>query len=353
MRHGEEQQANTAERRVRRKAKRDKLLLLRSRSRTPGNGDYGLYELLDESGQNLARGLTIQQAEEWLEKPPSKVAPLPFHYLTGHALDRLRKMPSDTFDCCVTSPPYWFQRDNQHKRQIGLERKVQRHIADLCDVFDELLRVMKPEGTLWLNLGDSYSTRRKIKDHRRDDQHSSWAEQSKRGLTINGALGLPQKNLLLLPERIVSTLQETGWTLRSRITWVKTHALFDRDEDRPRGITESVFLLTKRARGYHWRTVRDCETNVWTIPPAGGQDEHSARMPLELAVRCIECGCPPGGHVIDPFAGSGTTAVAALNTGRESTSVEINKRTAQAARARLQAWVREHGLSQETVQRAH
>src|SRR4051794_23121449 len=84
---------------------------------------------------------------------------------------------------------------------------------------------------------DSYSTRRKIRDHRRGDQHPSWAEQSKRGLTINGALGLPQKNLLLLPERIVSTLQETGWTLRSRITWVKTHALFDRDDDRPRGIT--------------------------------------------------------------------------------------------------------------------
>jgi hypothetical protein len=107
MRHSEEQQANTAERRVRRKAGRNKLLLSRSRSRTQGSSDYGLYELSDESGQILARGLTIQQAEEWLEKPP-ETTPLPFHYHTGHALDRLRRMPSDTFDCCVTSPPYWF-----------------------------------------------------------------------------------------------------------------------------------------------------------------------------------------------------------------------------------------------------
>jgi DNA modification methylase len=212
-------------------------------------------------------------------------------------------------------------------------------MAELCEVFDELLRVMSPKGTLWLNVGDSYSTRRKIKEHRRKGQHLSWAEQSKRGLTISGALGLPQKNLLLLPERIVSILQERGWTLRSRITWVKTHTLKDRDDDRPRRVTEPVFLLTKQARHYHWRTVRGCETDVWTIPPASGQDDHSARMPLEMALRCIQCGSPPGGHVIDPFAGSGTTAVAAARTGRESTSIEINKRTAQAARTRLRALI--------------
>ncbi len=329
------------ERRFRRTAARRGLVLRRCDLRDPQALGYGLYRITDAEGRTLigeGYTLTIEQVEQWLAD--AQPQPVSFNTITGHALDRLRGMASNTFDACVTSPPYWLIRNNEHSRQIGMEYWPTEYISNLVEVFAEVRRVLKPAGTLWINIADSYSTRRIIKsDGKRSLGHGGgerWRDAAARGLTMMPSRlspwGIKEKDIILLPYELAAGLRAEGWHLRSLITWVKTNAAPDPAPDRPRRVSEPVLLLTKQRRGYYYVPQPGCETDVWTLPPSRGHALHSSMMPLELARRCIEVGSPPGGRVVDPFGGLGTTRRAAKATGRSATCIEINPLYARASR---------------------
>lgn len=275
----------------------------------------------------------------------------------GDCLTKLRRIADDTFDCVVTSPPYYFVRDYQCEGQIGLEATPDEYIAKLAAVFGEVLRVLKPTGTLWLNIDDNYCTRRAIRD---DGKRSvltgkalrSWKECSAAGRVLSShtfkKMGLPyrEKSLLRVPETLVDALGRQGWLIRADIIWIKSQIVPERATDRPARSYEHVYLLTKRATGYMWNAEALVERgvdgtgrpgrDVWEIPACTIGD-HGAAMPEELARRCILAGSPIGGRVLDPFGGSGTTGVVARQLGRSADLIELNPAFAESARARLRA----------------
>lgn len=339
---------DSMERRLRRHCAKRGLILMKCRERLPSARGHGRYVIADQDGKVVAgRGYTLtpKQVEQWLDRgdPGTPVEAL---VITGHALDRLRTMKARSFDACVTSPPYWFLRDNRHKRQIGMERTPDLYVKHLVEVFEEVRRVLRPSGTLWLNIGDSIANRRMVKESGKLTRPTEmrWREATERGLTLNSSqfapFGFKVRDALLLPWEVAAALRRSGWYLHPTITWVKSSAAPDLATDRPRRVSEPVFLLTKRASGYHYTLRPGCETDVWTLPPARGDLRHSSTMPEELARRCIEIGSPPGGRIVDPFGGLSTTGVAAGACGREAVCIEINPVYARHARDRLQAAAR-------------
>lgn len=311
----------------------------------------------------------------------------------GDCFAVMQGWPDGFVDCAVTSPPYFGLRDYGVDGQIGLEESPDAYIAKLVDVFREVRRVLKPEGTLWLNLGDSYA--------------SSPAGNTTVGVSgastlhgVNGASGkyrdtlaaghaqkrdtskIPgtkPKDLLMIPAQVALALRADGWYLRSDIIWHKRNPMPESVTDRPTSAHEHVFLLSKSSRYYfdsaaiaepvsddmarraaagHTRgqgkvdaTRNDRETirptiieggnrnsrNVWTISTIGYPGAHFATFPPELPRRCILAGCALGGIVLDPFAGSGTCGEVAAQLGRNYLLIELNpeyvklakKRTAQ------------------------
>ncbi|WP_165982887.1 DNA-methyltransferase [Dankookia rubra] len=235
----------------------------------------------------------------------------------------------------MTSPPYWFGRDNGHPRQIGLEFWPGDYIADLVSVFSEVRRVLNRRGTLWINIGDCFCTRKMVKpSRRRADEGRRWADASALGLTMLPSRLAPygiKEGDLLLSWELAAALRTEGWYFRSHVTRVKTRATPD-PADRPRRISEPVLMLTTSQRGYHYTPQPGCETDVWTLPPAKGHAQHSSMMPLELARHCLLIGSPPGGRVLDPFGGLGTTCGAAKAAGRSARCIEINPAYAKEAR---------------------
>jgi site-specific DNA-methyltransferase (cytosine-N4-specific) len=276
--------------------------------------------------------------------------------IIGECLAYLKSCPGNHYDCCVTSPPYYFTRDYGHEQQIGMEASPVQFVERLTEVFREVRRVLKPEGTLWLNIGDNYCTRRAIRsDGKRTVAKGgklvSWAESAKNGRTITGAqfreLGIKEKDLFLVPHDLARALRQDGWYLRSTIHWVKTVVVPERERDAPCDAVEYVFLLSKQETGYIYNNdvLREQgadgagrpHRNVWEIAPSAFRSEHTATMPEELARRCILTGSHAGGRVVDPFAGTGTTGVVAKLYGRHVDLIELNPEFAEIARDRLTA----------------
>lgn len=253
------------------------------------------------------------------------------NFIHGDCREKLSELPSNSFDACVTSPPYYKQRDYRHVAQIGNEGTVEGYIDELVDVFRLIARVLKPEAAVWLNLGDKY---------------------------IN-------KKLQGIPWRVALALQDWGWLLRSAVIWEKPNVKPQSVSDRPTSSYEHIFLLSQHEKYYYdadalrekpadytraggtkpylaggrntdglgktstlhqmaedGRNRRD----VWAIPTvasdAGG---HFAVMPPQLAKDLIVSICPPGGHVIDPFGGLGTTGLVAYQNDRDATIIELNE----------------------------
>ena len=251
----------------------------------------------------------------------------------------LQDLPAASMNCVVTSPPYFWQRDYGVDGQSGMEPTIDGFVAGLREVFDGLRRVLTPDGTAWLNLGDTYYSA-KGRPHGRDAKHRSRRLPGLRAVDGPG-LGLPRKSLIGIPWRVALALQQDGWTLRSAVAWVRSSSLPEPTaRDRPWRTYEHVFLFSRGPRYFFDRGGLDGEEDVWLIEPDRNSDSrgsHYAPYPRALVQRCVRAGCPDGGVVLDPFLGGGTTMSAALAIGRSAVGIELNPAFCDQVAARLRS----------------
>jgi DNA modification methylase len=293
----------------------------------------------------------------------------------------LAELPDDSVHCVVTSPPYWGLRDYGVAGQIGLEATPDAFVARMVEVFRDVRRVLRKDGTLWLNLGDSYAGGHET--GRRDSQQER--SINGRAVTMKPAeiaqvakrSGLKPKDLIGIPWRVAFALQADGWWLRSDIIWSKPNPMPESVTDRPTKAHEYLFLLTKAERywyddeaikevalqplgaaaltGQHKADAGGFTTNgtststlgsnqgqatrnkrsVWTIATAPFPEAHFATFPPALPETCIKAGCPVGGTVLDPFAGAGTTLLVADRLQRHGIGIELNPEYADMAERRV------------------
>jgi site-specific DNA-methyltransferase (cytosine-N4-specific) len=308
----------------------------------------------------------------------------PWSLYIGDARTVLAGMPAQSADCIVTSPPYWGKRDYGVAGQYGHETNPQAYVDTMRDVFAEARRVLADDGTCWLNLGDSYSAG----GGGATGLHAYLGPH----ITTHKASGLAAKNLLGLPWRVALALQDDGWILRNAIIWHKPNAMPESVRDRLNCRHELLFLLVKQSaywfdldpirqphtpdtrRAIEQRSSRPpnrrdrCTRppkygpgtpevtaarrygeqrhsrghpngrnpgDVWSIPTRPYAGPHFAAYPIDLPLRCIAAGCKPGGTVLDPFTGSGTTGLAALQLGRKFTGIDLSADFARLAAQRL------------------
>ena len=257
--------------------------------------------------------------------------------ILGDAAAVLGAMPDECVQAVVTSPPYWSLRDYGITGQLGLQESVHDFIQALADVFDGVRRVLRADGTLWLNLGDSYTSGGRT--WRAADRKNPARAMAVRPPT---PAGLKPKDLIGVPWRLAFALQDRGWYLRSDIIWNKPNCQPESVSDRPTRAHEYLFLLSKSEKyryditavtGPNNRRLRSVwELNTQSCPEASG---HFATFPPGLAEPCIRIGSGPADLVLDPFAGSGTTCLSAGQLGRRFAGVELNPEYLEIARSRL------------------
>lgn len=256
---------------------------------------------------------------------------------TGRVLGRI--LPS-TFQCCITSPPYWGLRDYDIEGQIGLELSVDEYIKSLVVVFEEVRRVLRDDGTLWLNIGDSFTSGGRT--WRAPDKKNPIRAMSVRPPTPPG---LKPKDLIGVPWRLAFALQSAGWYLRTEIIWNKPNCQPESVKDRPTRSHEYVFLFSKSERYfYDGQSVRGPNDRnlrtVWDINTYPVKDAHFATFPPALVQRCLELGSREGDFVLDPFIGSGTTGLVAHDAGRRFFGIELNPAYVDIAERRLNGRVK-------------
>jgi len=295
--------------------------------------------------------------------------------LVGDTRHVLSTLPPESVNCVVTSPPYWGLRDYGHDGQIGLEKTPEAYVSELVAVFREVRRVLRGDGTVWLNLGDSYGSGG-MSNPSGSSTLIGGKDRGASGYSISRSVppGLKPKDLVGIPWRVAFALQADGWYLRSDIIWAKPNPMPESVTDRPTKAHEYVFLLTKSARyWYDLEAVREPVSpfnegavsvaphgehvaemghrkqeirryaeikganarTVWTIATQPFSGAHFATMPPALAERCIKAGCPEGGTVLDPFGGAGTTGLVADRLGRNAVLIELNPAYADMARKRI------------------
>lgn len=272
--------------------------------------------------------------------------------LLGDCLEKLKELPDNSVDCCITSPPYYGLRDYGVSGQIGLEQTPQEYVQKMVNVFSEVKRVLKPNGTLWLNLGDSYGK---------------------------------QKQLIGIPWRVAFALQDSGWYLRQDIIWHKPNPMPESIRDRCTKAHEYIFLLSKspkyyfdseaikepskhpnakaswscesrKARGHqvggkpvgneangtkYNGSIKRNKRSVWTVTPKHFKGAHFATFPPDLIEPCVLAGCPKEGIVLDPFMGSGTTGLVAKKHGRDFIGIELNEEYLKIAEKRIKESMKE------------
>jgi DNA modification methylase len=289
----------------------------------------------------------------------------------GDCLQVLATLPDNSVNCCVTSPPYFGLRDYGNAEQIGLEETPELYVQKMVEVFSEVKRVLRDDGTLWLNLGDSYAASG-AKSTGRNDQGGACTTSrlgpKKNGLPGNALItgkkfkvdhGCKPKDLIGIPWRVAFALQADGWWLRQDIIWHKPNPMPESVRDRCTKAHEYIFLLSKSARYWYdaeavreegagrldvgrmdysgrigasgWTHDNKTEPDgrnrrsVWTVATQPYKGAHFATFPPKLIEPCILAGCPKDGVVLDPFNGSGTTGQVALQHGRNYIGIELNE----------------------------
>ena len=301
--------------------------------------------------------------------------------INAECLAHLRTMPDECIDCVVTSPPYYGLRDYGCDGQVGLEDTPEEYVQRLVDIFHEVKRCLKQEGTLWLNLGDSYNGNKK---------GNTETKKNKRVVSDSFEKklwhGAKEKDLIGITWMVAFALRADGWYLRQNIIWAKPNPMPESVKDRCTKSHEYIFLLTKSpkyyfdyeaiqeeatgydgrkdtmlkgspkyateqimpgqsiqsmaARGHERWTFKDGtpvrnRRDVWQVCPKPSKEEHYAMYPEELVKYCIEAGCPEGGVVFDPFMGSGTTAAVAKKLDRHYYGTELNSKFYEIASRRV------------------
>ena len=304
---------------------------------------------------------------------------------TGDCLEILKTLPDDSVHCCVTSPPYYALRDYGMEAQIGRETTPKEYISRLTEVFTEVRRVLRPDGTLWLNISDTYAGKGNQGDF--IDPKNPNGRNGQAVALNNKVEGCKPKDMIGIPWLLAFALRADGWYLRSDIIWLKENPMPESCRDRPSRCYEHIFLLTKSKKYYYdaaaiaepiapgtaarYRQGRGAghkyaeevpgqgkvqginqprsggyyddalipttrnKRDVWlinTVPYKGG---HFAAYPPKLAETCILAGCPAGGVVLDPFFGSGTTGLAAQSLDRRYIGIELNAEYCALAGARI------------------
>ncbi len=255
----------------------------------------------------------------------------------GDAAEVLRKLPDNYFQCCVTSPPYWGLRDYGVPEQIGSEIEPRDYIQRLTEIFREVKRTLRDDGTLWLNVGDSYTSGNRA--YRAPDKKNLVRAMSYRAKTPSG---LKPKDLVGIPWRLALALQEDGWYLRCDIIWEKPNCMPESVKDRPTRSHEYVFLLSKSLK-YLYRHSQVAEPNgrsrrsVWGIPTEPFPGAHFATFPARLVEPCILAGSAPGHWIVDPFFGSGTVGVVCERNARNYVGIEINPEYVKLALKRIKS----------------
>lgn len=322
----------------------------------------------------------------------------------GDCLEVLKTLPEGSIDCCVTSPPYYALRDYGVDGQLGLEETPEKYIEKMTEVFMLVYRVLKDEGTLWLNIGDSYNgSGGNHKEHHKNDSGFQGNIGVKYGGKGSNVHGLKPKDLIGIPWMLAFSLRNAGWYLRQDIIWHKPNPMPESVTDRCTKSHEYVFLFSKSPRYYfdyeaiqepaitqgdvgkikfggskygenddtHFSTysgkewvpqTKNCKydgqapnsmhvrremglkdevytvrnkRDVWSINVKPCKEAHFATYPFELVKPCILAGCPEDGVVLDPFMGSGTTALVAKGLGRNYLGIELNPQYVELANKRL------------------
>ncbi len=264
----------------------------------------------------------------------------PVSIIHGDVRHKLSKLPDNLFNCCITSPPYWGMRDYGYEGQIGAETNLNDYIAHLVDVFREVRRVLRADGTLWLNIGNTYTSGGRT--WRQSDAKNMGRAMSYRPDTPEG---LKPKDLIGVAWMLAMALQIDGWYLRSDIIWHKPNCQPESVKDRVTVSHEYLFMLSKNENYYFdqnaikdptadGKTVKNKRT-VWNINTEPCKEAHFAVFPRALVRPCVLAGSPFGGMVLDPFFGSGTVGLVSIETGRRCVGIELKDDYIDIARQRL------------------
>ena len=288
------------------------------------SGQCGFSMVAADTAEVLQTQATGTAIKRWRSK-----SPLPWQLYCGQAKEALQFVDDESIDCVITSPPYFWLRDYQVDGQIGLEDTVEEYVEALTSVMSEVFRVLKPTGTVFLNLGDTYYSG-KGQSHGVDRKNSK-RRFGLRAVDKSGGLGigLQRKSIIGVPWRVAIGMCEKDWVLRSPIIWHRQSSLKEHVNDRPARSYEHVFLFAK-SRYYFFDKSglpQADQEDVWSIPVRAGSNgpKETAPFPDKLVEQCLAVGCPPEGTVLDPFCGSGTTMRVALQTGHPAVGVELNE----------------------------
>jgi site-specific DNA-methyltransferase (cytosine-N4-specific) len=261
--------------------------------------------------------------------------------IVGDALGVLSAVPDQTFQTVVTSPPYWGLRDYGIEGQIGAEPTVDKYIESLVALFEQVRRTLRDDGTLWLNIGDSYTSGGRT--WRQADSKLPQRAMDYRPATPEG---MKPKDLIGVPWMLAFALRSAGWYLRTDIIWHKPNGNPESVKDRPSRKHEFIFLLSKseRAYKYNWEAVKvpndkgtgtKARSSVWSVNTTPFPEAHFATYPPALIEPCILAGSDEGDLVLDPFFGSGTTGEVCINLGRRFVGIELSADYACVAEKRL------------------
>jgi len=299
----------------------------------------------------------------------------------------LKMLDDNSINCCITSPPYWGLRDYGIEGQIGLERTPEEYVSKMVEIFREVKRVLRDDGTLWLNLGDSYAGSGKGAWGNKEVQKEIYVpdKDSPQCKLKKVPQGLKPKDLVGIPWMVAFALRADGWYLRQDIIWHKPNAMPESVTDRPTTAHEYIFLLSKSRKYYYDNeaiketakyanktislgeksfskrqakgvgvepsgngrsdnyTVKEYRNkrSVWTVATQPFKEAHFATFPEKLIEPCILAGCPAGGIVLDPFMGAGTTAVVAWKHNRNYIGFELNPDYVAIAEKRLAGTVQQ------------